>query len=238
MIQTASYTDIGGRARNEDCVKFARPFDKALCLVVADGLGGHGGGRDASEAAAELICRNWDGTVSDDYLGELIQAAHRKVLALQTSACSMKTTVTLLALNGMRAAWAHAGDTRIYHFLNGKLVYQSRDHSASQIAVMLGTITAEEIRFHEDRNRVYRALGQDGELKVDTHFEPLSPGRHAFLLCTDGFWEYVVEREMEEDLASAGSAEEWLELMRDRLAGRVPTGNDNNSAAAVWVDMD
>lgn len=156
---------------------------------------------------------------------------------MQTAVCSMKTTVTLLAISGMKAAWAHVGDSRIYHFLDGELVHQTRDHSASQIAVMLGNITEAEIRFHEDRNRVYRALGQDGELKVDTHFEPLSPGRHAFLLCTDGFWEYVLEREMEKDLAASYGPEDWIEHMRSRLSARVPAGNDNNSAAAVWVDM-
>ena len=148
----------------------------------------------------------------------------------------MKTTITFLAVNGMKAAWAHVGDSRIYHFLDGRLVSRTRDHSASQIAVMLGTITEDQIRFHEDRNRVYRALGQDGELKVDTHFEPLRPGRHAFLLCTDGFWEYVYEEEMAEDLAAAASPEDWLARMRARLAARVPDNNDNNTAAAVWLD--
>ena len=236
MIQTASYTDIGGRPRNEDSIRITSQ-GSMLCAVVADGLGGHGGGADASAAAAELICRSWDGTVNEDYLSELIQAAHRKVLNMQTAACSMKTTVTLLTLNGMKAAWAHVGDSRIYHFHDGELVSQTRDHSASQIAVMLGSITEREIRFHEDRNRVYRALGQDGELKVDTHFEPLAPGRHAFLLCTDGFWEYVLEPEMEKDLSASFSPEDWLEHMRSRLAARVPADNDNNSAAAVWVDM-
>ena len=83
-----------------------------------------------------------------------------------------------------------------------------------------------------------RALGQDGELKVETHFEALSPGKHAFLLCTDGFWEFVVESEMEKDLRNAADPEEWLGLMRARLTARVPSNNDNNSAAATWVDME
>lgn len=236
MIRTASYTDKGGRPKNEDCVQI-RTDGNGLCAVVADGLGGHGGGERASAAVAELICGNWDGGVSEDYVAELVQAAHRRVRELQTVTCQMKTTVTLLAMNGMKAAWAHCGDSRIYHFAAGRLVSQTRDHSASQIAVMLGNISEDEIRFHEDRNRVYRALGQDGDMKVDTHFEALRPGKHAFLLCTDGFWEYVLESEMESDLGSAADPEDWLGRMRARLAGRVPSDNDNNTAAAVWVDM-
>lgn len=57
------------------------------------------------------------------------------------------------------------------------------------------------------------------------------------MLCTDGFWEYVLEREMEKDLAASYGPEDWIEHMRSRLSARVPAGNDNNSAAAVWVDM-
>ena len=235
MIATASYTDTGGRPHNEDTVRLA--WQKGgLCLVVADGLGGHGGGGLASAAAAEVICGGWDGQVSEEALARLIQQAHQRVLSLQTRACAMKTTVTALEADGRQAAWAHAGDSRIYHFVNGTLVFQSRDHSASQIAVMLGTITPDQIRFHVDRSRVYRALGQDGELKVESHGEALAPGHHAFLLCSDGFWEYVYEEEMAEDLAAAACPEDWLARMRARLAARVPDNNDNNTAAAVWLD--
>ena len=235
MIATASYTDTGGRPHNEDTVRLA--WQKGgLCLVVADGLGGHGGGGLASAAAAEVICGGWDGQVSEEALARLNQQAHQRVLSLQTRACAMKTTVTALEADGRQAAWAHAGDSRIYHFVNGTLVFQSRDHSASQIAVMLGTITPDQIRFHVDRSRVYRALGQDGELKVESHGEALAPGHHAFLLCSDGFWEYAYEEEMAEDLAAAASPEDWLARMRARLAARVPDNNDNNTAAAVWLD--
>lgn len=237
MIQTAVYTNIGGRAQNEDTVRQAAPLPDRLCMVVADGLGGHGGGEIASAAAADTICGGWNGQVDTDVLLDLVQAAHRNVLSLQTRQCAMKSTVVALAVENGKAAWAHAGDSRLYHFLNGAWVFQTRDHSASQIAVTLGEITVDQIRFHEDRNRVFRALGQDGDLKVDTREEPLTPGRHAFLLCTDGFWEYVLESEMEEDLRAASDPEDWLARMRSRLTARVPSNNDNNTAAAVWLEQ-
>ena len=74
-------------------------------------------------------------------------------------------------------------------------------------------------------------------MRVETKDLVLSPGRHAFLLCTDGFWEYVLEAEMVQDLAKAGSAAAWLDLMRARLAQRAPEDNDNNTAAAVLLDI-
>ena len=236
MLQIASYSETGGRPHNEDTVRSVLRGEDRLCLVVADGLGGHGGGEKASAAAAEVICQGWGGGADPEELERLIQEGHRKVLSLQTRQCAMKTTVTALALEPGRAVMAHVGDSRIYYFRNGGLAFQTRDHSAAQIGVMLGEITPDQIRFHEDRSRVLRALGQDGELKVDLREEALSPGRHAFLLCSDGFWEYVLEQEMVDDLAAAASPEEWLDRMRTRLSARAPEDNDNNTAAAVWAE--
>ena len=234
MLQTAHYTDIGGRSCNEDRVSQCASGG-GLCLVLADGLGGHGGGDRASTEVCRTVCDGFSGRVSPAILTELLQMAHKNIQAMQTPQCSMKSTAVVLAVAHGRAAWAHAGDSRLYHFLNGKLVFQTRDHSASQIAVMLGDITPDQIRFHEDRSRVLRALGQDGALKVDAQEEPLTTGEHAYLLCSDGFWEYVLENEMEADLREAADPEDWLKRMRERLARRIGADNDNNTAAAVWL---
>ena len=236
-IRFASYSDIGGRACNEDTVKI-HPTQDAVLAVVADGLGGHGNGDLASAEAARVICESWNGEIDPGGLAECMQKAHRAVQALQENGrYAMKTTAVVLAADRICAAWAHAGDTRMYHFINGSLHIQTRDHSASQVAVMLGNITADQIRFHEDRSRVLRALGQDGELKIESALTALEPGKvHAFLLCTDGFWEYVLENEMEKDLADAESPEDWLNAMRARLAERISEGNDDNSAAVLWLE--
>lgn len=236
MIQTASYTDPGGRPGNEDTVRQAAREGGRLCVLVADGLGGHGGGAQASAAAAGAICSAWDGRADPGALEQWVREANRRVLALQTPRCAMKTTAVVLTLEPGKAVWAHVGDSRLYHFENGALAFQTRDHSVAQIGVMLGEITVDQIRFHEDRSRVLRALGQDEELNVEVREQPLAPGRHAFLLCSDGFWEYVLEPEMEQALAEASGPEDWLARMRARLQERVPPDNDNNTAAAVWVD--
>lgn len=237
MLRTASYTNIGGRPRNEDSAREVRLGTEQLCTVVADGLGGHGGGERASAAAVNAVCENWDGNADPGQIKNLFRIAHDSIVAIQTSACAMKSTIVALELDGNLAAWGHVGDSRLYHFYNGKLVFQTRDHSVSQIAVFMGEITVDQIRFHEDRNRVLRALGQEGMPNVETRTETLAPGRHAFLLCTDGFWEYVTEPEMAQDLTDAADTQGWLDAMRARLLERVPEDNDNNTALAVWVDI-
>ena len=236
MLQTANYTDCGGRPYNEDSCRTVSG-QKELCLVVADGLGGHGGGELASSTAADRICRSWNGHPDALALVERIQQASKAVLEMQTPTCAMKTTAVVLEIENDKAVWAHVGDSRLYHFYNGKIVHQTRDHSVAQMSVLLGDITPDQIRFHPDRSRVLRALGQEGRLKVDSKEQTLEKGRHAFLLCTDGFWEYVFENEMEADLRRAENPDIWLKLMRERLTERIPADNDNNTAAAVWLQI-
>lgn len=217
-----------------DCKQTAKDN---LCVVLADGLGGHGGGEIASREAVKVILEGWHGSATPALLCELAQTAHRRILSLQTPVCKMKTTAVILSIARGRAQWAHVGDSRLYHFIDGKLVFQTRDHSSSQIAVLMGQIKQEEIRFHEDRSHIFRALGQESNMSADAQEQELSPGEHAFLLCTDGFWEYVYEAEMEEELRRAVSVEDWLGRMKHYLDGRADQDNDNNTAAAVWITV-
>lgn len=234
MIESASYTRTGGRQENEDTVRILSKGG-SVCALVADGLGGHGGGQQASRLAADTLEKGWNGEADPEILASLLQNAHREIQGIQTPSCKMKTTAVALALTGTHAAWVHAGDSRLYRFRSGKLEFQTRDHSASQIAVMLGDITPAQIRFHEDRSKVFRALGQEGDLTVDKGETDISGGFLAFLLCSDGFWEYVLEAEMEKDLRLSASPQEWLERMAARQQAKAPSDCDNNSAAAIWL---
>lgn len=54
MIRAASYTDQGGREYNEDACMVVKQ-DDYLCAIVADGLGGHGGGKLASMTAVNAV---------------------------------------------------------------------------------------------------------------------------------------------------------------------------------------
>lgn len=237
LICYASCTDIGGRPYNEDFVDYKKMDEDHLCVVLADGLGGHGGGDIASQTAVRTVLDGWSGTSTPGFLCDLAQAAHRKILSLQTPVCKMKTTIVILSIEEKRAQWAYAGDSRLYHFMDGRLDFQTSDHSSSQIAVLMGQIKPEEIRFHEDRSHIFRALGQEANLSADAAERELSAGWHAFLLCSDGFWEYVYEEEMEKELRRSASPQEWLDRMQNYLRTRAAEDHDNNTAAAVWVTV-
>lgn len=235
-ISVCKYTDPGGRMENEDSVAIFREEGRGVLAMLADGLGGHGGGKAASSTAVESVYR--------DYLSAFINApeefniwfqkANQQILDMQTPECEMKTTLVCLLIKEETAMWAHIGDSRLYHFVDGKMVFRTFDHSVSQMAVLRGEIREDEIRGHADRNKLLKALGREETISIDVSEKTdLSGGGHAFLLCSDGFWEYVTEGDMQKTLKQSVTAEEWLRRMVKILKNNAKPGNDNNSAVAV-----
>lgn len=235
-IQAASLTDPGGRAINDDTA-YIQKSNQSAHVYVGDGLGGYAGGRQASQAAGKaLMAAGKDSKMLTD--AQLHNAATDAELAVKKlqrlTGGNMKTTLVFLAVEKDTARWMHVGDSRLYCFRDGKLLCQTADHSVSQMAVLMGEITVDQIRHHEDRNRVLRALGGESAKPELSAPLQLGTGRTAFLLCTDGFWEYVLEPEMEQTLQRAENPEKWLKAMEEILLTRVKGDNDNYTAAAVF----
>lgn len=235
-IDFFGYSHIGGKKENEDSYRIKK-LDNGVCVVVADGLGSHGGGKQASGIAVEnLINCGQDGRLPDsDSIMECLGRANEEILNHRENKNHMKTTVVFLCLTDNKAVWAHIGDSRLYHYYNWELQDYTIDHSVSQLAVALGEIKRSEIPGHADRSRLLRVLG-DEELKPEIHEQTaLEKGFHAFLIGTDGFWEYVTEDEMLLDLNKSKTPREWMHSMQLRHEQRVPKDNDNHTAAAVYV---
>ena len=239
FVTAAPLSHRGGRAYNQDCTAYSADRTRG-CWVLADGLGGHAAGEIASCAASEAAIAAFDASpsLSTDALQAYITQAQHAVLDRQRAEpdhASMKTTLVVLAANEGEARWAHVGDSRLYAFHEGQVVAQTVDHSVPEALVAAGEITRAEIRDHPDRNRLLRALGKSGEIRATvSEARPIEPG-DVFLLCSDGFWEYVLETEMETDLEATDSPDAWLAAMERRLLDRVPGDHDNYSALAVFV---
>jgi serine/threonine protein phosphatase PrpC len=238
-FMTELVSRVGGREDNEDFCNFAE-LGSAGCWVVADGLGGHLGGEIASRSAVDAVLASFgdDPQLSESALERHLKAAQSAVVDAQTrqpSLPTMRTTIVVLLADSTRALWAHMGDSRLYCFQNGAIAFQTSDHSVVQTMVDAGELSRDQIRHHEDRNRVLRCLGNpDSEFRPTILSEPqaLAPGS-AFLLCTDGLWENVRESEMVVDLAKAEGPVEWLTLMEDRLLEKANEGDDNYTGIAV-----
>lgn len=239
-ISVDSFTGIGGRAKNEDFYGVART-DGGILAVLADGLGGHGKGDIASKTAVNSLMRlaEQPRLPNRDEITYLLEQANREILKQQENDFHMKTTVVCLRIEDGQAVWTHIGDSRLYHFYEGRLADYTLDHSVPQLAVMMGEIERKDIPKQDERSSLFRVLG-DEILNPDIH-DPitLEPGRHAFLLCSDGFWEFISDEEMEEELNDSRNAAEWLGRMRQRLQLYMTGKNncDNHTAIAIMLEQ-
>lgn len=248
-LLTSALCKQGGREYNQDFLAtFAE--DNEACLVVCDGLGSYVGSEVASRLCATKIIENFmeirtldhKRAFMPEFVQSYIKAAHNYVTDYKEANPQIKsscTTVACLATDGTHTVLCHIGDTRIYMFRAGKLAFQTKDHSLSQMAVDMGQISLRDIRSHKDQNKLTRVLGNDYYIAPDCNVDsrPLHKG-DAFILCTDGFWEYVYEEEMEADLNSSATPAEALLKMETRLLSRANKFNDNYSAVVMTVVED
>lgn len=193
-------TDRGGRAENQDAWGFTLAADGSWVIAVADGLGGHLGGRIAAQCAIEGVLQQAAAAdfnaFTDQSITQLFHAAQQGILArkqAEPALADMRSTLVVLVLKDDLAIWGHIGDVRLYQLRNGRIMHQTRDQSVPQMLADMGEISPEQIRNHPDRSRLLQALGKPGDtLKVaqPKMLSQLEAG-DCFVLATDGFWELV-----------------------------------------------
>lgn len=236
-ITAYQYTNRGGRDHNEDSVRCRIDPERGV-FVVADGLGGHQKGEVASAVAADALldgCLRLEEPTGESLL-KLMQAANQAVLDRQArdGQEDMRTTAALLCLRKNSALWAHVGDSRVYHFSGGAIASVTGDHSVTYKKYLGGEIGYLDVYHDDDRSSLLRVLGRQPCLP-EAGGAPCAPG-DAFLLCSDGFWEFVYQEEMLIDLAKAETPEQWAQLMLLRRIRRAPEGSDNFSVITVFVE--
>jgi serine/threonine protein phosphatase PrpC len=241
-LETAYHSDPGGRDYNEDACGFWSN-DEVACWVVSDGAGGHGSGDIASRMVVSGILESFaaNSEVSSDRAVELLRGANDAVIHAKRSGVTkddMHATVALLLIDRKTdsAVWGHAGDTRIYLFRDGEIAYCTRDHSLVQNLIDAGYGDASSIRSHPKRSLLTSAIGANEtvELSVAGSLLSLKDG-DIFLICTDGWWEYVEEAEMLRLLQGTGSLQEWLAAMSACVSQAARSDNDNFTAVGVVV---
>lgn len=207
-IQAYGKSDIGKvREANEDgyLCEFWKDSSEALLVVVADGMGGHRGGKEAADIAIatfhELLDQPLPQEESAQYelLTKYFYIADERI---RDEACKsfklmdMGTTIVAAIFTRDRYISLHAGDCRFYHIRNGKPIIVSEDHSVVQILIELGKIKPEDVATHPMRSVVNSSLGgrnatgqftispqsdEDGKSPVFSY-----ESGDIFLLCSDG----------------------------------------------------
>jgi serine/threonine protein phosphatase PrpC len=216
-------------------------------FIVADGMGGHGNGREASQLAIRAMRESVLmalrlGVEEDETLMEVLiegvqNANHSVYKRNQQKHADMGTTLTAALLWGTNVYVLNVGDSRTYMYRESNGLYQvTKDHSVVARLVERGAISADEVYTHPKRNEIYRSLGNHPTVEVDSFTVPIQIG-DVLLLCSDGLWEMVRDFEMEQIVdACAPYSSHLCGMLVQAALNR--GGKDNISVIAVSVRED
>ncbi len=173
-------------------------------FVVADGMGGHAGGQEASRLAVktiEKVCTSANGNVTAEVLRDAFQQANAAIYnyGLHNPLLSgMGTTCSALLVNGDDGTVVHIGDSRVYYIAGDEIQQVTLDHSKVAEMVRRGLITEQQAQVHPERSMLLRAMGVRSEVQVDmVEHIPLRSGATC-VLCTDGLSNLVSAHEIME----------------------------------------
>lgn len=211
--------------------------------IIADGMGGHQHGEIASSVAARSMAASVINKIYLSYLGmsdrhneesiqeilqEGVQEAHQEII---TAAQGGGTTLTAALLMGDKMTITHVGDSRAFIiYPDGIRETLTHDHSLVKRLEELGQITADEAAVHPQRNVLYRALGQGEPFQPDIATFPI-PRSSYLLLCSDGLWGVISEKEMLRLVNTAVNPQQACQLLVD--AANAAGGPDNITVILV-----
>ena len=212
-------------------------------FVVADGMGGHANGQDASRLAIQTIIDyilpriSANSQMDDEAFLNLLrdgvqcanQAVHHRNLEERAD---MGTTMTAALIVGATAYVANVGDSRTYLYREpAGLTKITHDHSVVASLVEAGIIKPDDIYTHPKRNQIYRSLGEKPTVDVDSFRVSLQAG-DKLLLCSDGLWDMVRDPEIQRlmSLPAPDPSKTGKELIQAALDGG---GEDNVSVIVV-----
>jgi serine/threonine protein phosphatase PrpC len=234
----------GPRQYNQDRLAYSYSKD-ALLLVVADGMGGHRHGEMAAQLAVTTMTDAFQRlavpTLSSPakFLIDHIQQIHDMIDQLTQErelVEAPRTTIVAAVVQRGVLYCAHVGDSRLYHFRDGHLLFRTEDHSIVQSLYSKGIINKDDMSTHPYRHKVYSCLGGDVPPKIDLSDRHELVEGDTILLCTDGVWGAVTDEQVKRILNSP-SITDGVTTLLDVAENTNQEQGDNMSAIGLqWGD--
>ncbi|MEM9836466.1 MAG: protein phosphatase 2C domain-containing protein [Bacteroidota bacterium] len=233
-------TQQGKRRANQDAI-YPLPDkwspDAPSIFLVCDGVGGEARGEVASRMACDLVGGSLAGLEKyrDEDIHTAIEVTKEAIAefcAENPEAQGMATTLTLLACDEQGALVAHLGDSRVYHFRAGEILFRTKDHSLVQELIDNGLLSPELADQHPQRNVVTRALmAAPNDMQASIFRIQDLRADDLFLLCSDGILESWTDEELRQLLTTTEHTDEAIiELIHERCAEH---SRDNYTACLV-----
>ena len=233
----------GARRTNQDRMGYLYTRD-AVLMMVADGMGGHARGEVAAQMTlqtmASIFQRDAKPTLPDParYLEECVLATHRalhRYRAENSLPEAPRTTVVACVVQDGVAVWAHVGDSRLYLLRGGVIVARTLDHSRVHHLVSSGLIRPEDAKDHPERNRIFNCIGAYIAPTVEVSRRTALRNGDTLLLCTDGLWGALTDRQIGDAFTGSTVMRAVPELMDFALAKTGAEADNCTAIAMTWA---
>ena len=235
----------GPRNYNQDRLAYSYSKD-ALLLVLADGMGGHRNGEIAAQLAVKTLTDAFQRLAVPflsspaKFLTDHIQQVHDmidNVTQEQELIESPRTTIVVAVIQRGFLYCAHVGDSRLYHFRDGHLLFRTVDHSVVQSMFKKGMITQEEMATHPYKNKIYNCLGGDTPPQIDLADRYELIEGDTVLLCTDGVWGVLADHQIKDIIEKNTVIADATTQIMDSAEMASDERGDNLSAIGLqWGD--
>jgi protein phosphatase len=235
MFDYATASERGPRKENEDSVGAWALSTKKLAFAVADGLGGHLGGKFASQLAVDMYRSALDHSGSSNLAG-VARSIHLALKAEQEKEPqlrSMATTFSAAIIEGERMDFVHCGDTRIILQRGSGIRKLTEDHSEAQRLFSTGKLTKDEFVNYPRKNILESALGASSEPAIDTNTLEVK-ARDRIFITSDGVHGKLLLREMKALSDESPDATTFVSRVVEAVNSRRP--DDNFSLIAVFLN--
>ncbi len=238
-------SDIGlVRSENQDSYGKFPPDNDDLSVpngqlfIIADGMGGHSGGQEASRLAVDAVQRAYFSNSTNDAakgIRKAFEAANHQIYSYSINKPEyhgMGTTCTALVMKGNRACIAHVGDSRVYRINRRKIEQLTSDHSKVAELMREGVLTEKQAKTHPQRSILSRALGVGESVEVDIIDDITLRSGDFFLLCTDGLAK-VTDDEIK-SIVCSNSVQDACEKLINVVIDR--GGDDNVTVQMIRIE--
>lgn len=235
----AGMTDTGlVRKVNQDAYYIDDP--KGRFFIVADGMGGHAGGQEASRIAVETIqsCleQKWNSSASSaELLDRAFRLANDAIIEEQLrrpALNDMGTTAVAVVFRSGQPWCAHVGDSRLYRLRGSKLQQITEDHTWVARAIQAGYLTPEQGRSHPMRHVLAQCIGRSDLEEVTVGSFEVQAGDR-LLLCSDGLTEELSDAAISNSLKSIRAGEKAAATLVE--AAKEKGGRDNITVVIVTI---
>jgi serine/threonine protein phosphatase PrpC len=213
--------------------------------VVADGMGGHRNGEIAAQLAVTTMTDAFQRLAVPmlsspaKFLIDHMQQIHDMIDQLTQERElleSPRTTIVAAVVQRGVLYCAHVGDSRLYHFRDGHLLYRTEDHSIVQSLYTKGIINKDDMSTHPYRHKVYSCLGGDVPPKIDLSDRHELAEGDTILLCTDGVWGAVADEQIKRILNSPSIADGITTLLAQAENASQEQGDNMSAIGLQWGD--